>query len=68
MSRQIKTITYKIQDAMQFLGVSRATLYTYMKSGKLPYRKMGHLIRFLPQDLKTFLDRNKIDNYNPNLV
>ncbi len=53
---------------MEFLGVSRATLYTYMKSGKLPYRKMGHLVRFLPQDLKTFLDRNKIDNFNPNVV
>jgi len=64
MVRQVKTQgAYKVQDAMEFLGVSRATLYNYMKSGKLPYRKMGHLVRFLPQDLRIFLDRNKVDNF-----
>jgi len=57
---------YNTADVMQMLGVSRATIWRYMKTGQLPYRKMGKLVRFLQSDIKAFFDRNKVDS-NVNL-
>jgi excisionase family DNA binding protein len=41
--------------AADALGVSTATLDRLRRSGRLPYRKVGGLIRFLPEDIESFV-------------
>jgi excisionase family DNA binding protein len=44
-----------VQDAAQFLGVSRQTVYLWVERKQIPrLRVMGRNIRFLRSDLETF--------------
>lgn len=50
-----------INDAAEFIGVSRATLYTYMSDGRLPfyYIKGSNQRRIRQSDLDALLIRGK---------
>ena len=43
---------YDIQEAMTFLHVSRATIYSLMRHGNLTGRRVGGLLRFYDSDLR----------------
>lgn len=46
---------WTVQDAAQFLGVSRQTVYLWVERKQIPHlRVMGRNIRFLRSDLETF--------------
>jgi len=46
--------------AAQRLGLSLRTLDNRLKGGQLPYVKLGHLVRFKPEDLTAYIEQNRI--------
>jgi predicted site-specific integrase-resolvase len=44
-------------DLMRMLGVTRVTLWSWRKSGRLPYRKIGAKIRYTTEDIRALLAR-----------
>ena len=61
MIRQhIKNPVLTIKDTCQYLQVSRATLYNYMKSNRIAYIKLAGSIRFFEKDIVSFLDSKRI--------
>jgi len=49
-----------IKDACQYLQVSRGTIYTLMKSGRISYIKLAGAVRFYEKDILAFLDNQRI--------
>ncbi len=47
---------WDVGRAAQFLGVSRSWLYHRTEAGELPYRKIGALLRFVPAELRAWVD------------
>jgi predicted DNA-binding transcriptional regulator AlpA len=41
--------------AAGILGISTVTLDRLRQAGQLPYRKIGALVRFLPEDIESFV-------------
>lgn len=48
------------QEAAEYLGVSRATIYRWVKGGKLTIHKMGKVARIKKQDLDRLMEEGKI--------
>ena len=48
------------QEAMAFLGLAKATLQRYRKSGLLPYSKIGGNIYYRYKDLVAVLEGNLV--------
>lgn len=46
---------YTLDEVADILKVSRRTLYTYVKEGKLPAVKMGKYWRVSQESLQTFI-------------
>lgn len=44
-------------DLMRMLGVTRVTLWSWRKSGRLPYRKIGAKVRYTADDIEVLLSR-----------
>jgi excisionase family DNA binding protein len=47
---------YTLDEVADILKVSRRTLYTYVKEGKLPAVKMGKYWRVSEENLKAFIE------------
>jgi excisionase family DNA binding protein len=47
-----------VPDAAGRLGVSRATVYSLMGAGKIPYVKVGRSRRVSLRALREFIDKN----------
>ena len=47
---------YTLEEVADILKVTRRTLYTYIKEGKLPAVKMGKYWRVTEENLKQFLN------------
>jgi excisionase family DNA binding protein len=60
MTAKIKTLPYlkSKRQAGRYLNVSEASVERLMKNG-LAYIKVGGLVRFRPEDLAEYLDRNR---------
>jgi excisionase family DNA binding protein len=43
-----------LQEAAEYLGVSKLTIYGWTSKGKIPYRKIGRLLRFDSVDLEAW--------------
>jgi excisionase family DNA binding protein len=48
-----------IKEVMKGLKVSRTTVYTLLKSGKLKSRRLGRLVRIRADDLRAFMGERK---------
>jgi excisionase family DNA binding protein len=48
------------QDVADFLGVSTRTVDRLRESGALTFRRVGHQVRFVPQDVADYLDRIRV--------
>jgi excisionase family DNA binding protein len=44
-------------DVAEYLGVHPETVARERRRGRLPWRKVGGLIRFTPNDVQEYLDR-----------
>lgn len=50
-----------VNEAAQFLGVSRRQVYRLLELCDLPAVRVGERIRFRPADLDAYLERNLLD-------
>lgn len=50
-----------LQEAADYLGISRGTLYVWRSTGKydIPYILMGSLVKYSVEDLDNFVLENK---------
>ena len=51
-------ILLNVREAMEYLRVSRSTIYRLIKKGKLKGHKVGKKWVFYKRDLKDFLERS----------
>ena len=49
-------LAYRIEDAAAAIGISRSTLFEYIKHGRIPSRKIGSSTVIRHCDLEAFLD------------
>lgn len=49
-------LAYRIEDAAAAIGISRSTLFEYIKDGRIPSRKIGASTVIRHRDLEAFLD------------
>lgn len=52
-----EVIAYPVPDAARVSGSSRSILYEAMRSGELPYRKLGRRTLIMRVDLEAWLER-----------
>jgi len=45
---------WKVQDVAEFLGVSSSWVYLHVGMSDLPYRRVGALLRFFPEDVRAY--------------
>ena len=59
----------KPREAAEFLGVSIHTIYGWTSARKIPFRKVGHLLRFSQTELEFWTrqgsaSKNSLDSMN----
>ena len=50
---------YKVEDVRQRLGVGRATAYKLVSSGEIPSYRVGRVLRINPENVDSYLARNR---------
>ena len=57
MAEKIKNDLFSVQEAAEFLGISKSTIYRYISDGRLSAYRLGQkrLIRIKRQDLDKLL-------------
>ena len=50
-----------IYEISEYLSVSRNTVYSWISCKKIPYMKLGRLVRFNRQDIDTWMQENKVE-------
>lgn len=50
---------YKVEDVQRRLGVGRATAYKLISKGEIPSYRVGRALRVKPEDMDSFLARNR---------
>ena len=48
---------YSLIQVAEIMGLTRQTIYNYVKAGKLKARKIGKEYRIKEEDLKEFIDK-----------
>lgn len=43
---------WRVEEAAEYLGIRPKTLYEWVRSGRVPYRKIGFNVRFDPEELE----------------
>lgn len=49
-----------VDDLAKYLSVSKETVYGWTSRKKIPFIKMGRLIRFLKPDIDAWMQKNKV--------
>ena len=49
-----------IEEAATILGVAKKTLYMYVSAKKIPYCKVGSLVRFKETDLEAWVSAREV--------
>ncbi len=52
-----------INDLSKHLGVQVSTVYSWVSQKKIPYVKMGRLVKFDAKDIETWVDEKKVQTY-----
>ena len=52
-----------IEGCAEYLGVAKGTLYSWTFSKKIPYIKMGRLVKFDLQELEGWIKRRRVKVY-----
>jgi excisionase family DNA binding protein len=48
------------KTASKLLGVPHTWLLAQARAGRIPHHRLGHYVRFRPEDLRTWLEQTKI--------
>jgi len=49
------------EEAAEYLGIKHATLYKYTSSRKVPFVKVGRLVKFRLEDLDHWIDDRMVE-------
>lgn len=49
------------QAVCQILSISKRSLQTFRDKGLIPYSQIGHKCFYRPEDVKEFIERNRIE-------
>lgn len=49
-----------IDEASEYLGISKLTLYGWVSARKLGFVKVGRLVKFKQQDLEKWIDQHTV--------
>ncbi|MDO8734537.1 MAG: helix-turn-helix domain-containing protein [Elusimicrobiota bacterium] len=49
-----------IQDAADLLGIKKSTLYQWVSQHKIPYYKIGRLVKFSPSKLEAWVKKREV--------
>jgi len=52
-----------IHKTAERLGVKVHTLYGWVNQRRIPYVKVGRLVRFDPQDIEAWIEKNKVKEF-----
>lgn len=47
---------WRVEEAAEYLGIRPKTLYEWVRSGRVPYRKIGFNVRFDPEELERWTE------------
>lgn len=50
-----------VTDLAAILGCEKITVYRLVKSGKIPHRRIGALLRFSDTDIQTYIESVKVE-------
>ncbi|HEX2882456.1 MAG TPA: helix-turn-helix domain-containing protein [Polyangiaceae bacterium] len=56
---------WDVADVATYLKVSRSWVYHQAESGRMPYFRIGNLLRFDPEDIKAFARQRAAGSYRP---
>jgi len=59
LSRPPKALLMTPEQCAEFLGIKINTLYVMKSQGRIPYRKVGHLLRFDFDEIVEWTKDNK---------
>ncbi len=48
---------WRVEQAAEYLGIRPKTLYEWVRHGRVPYRKIGFNVRFDPDELERWTER-----------
>ena len=51
-----------VQEVAQFIGISPNTVYLWTRQGKLPFFKLGKLLKFRIKDVEDWLEKHESSN------
>jgi excisionase family DNA binding protein len=51
---------YNVSQAAKELGISTISVRRRTKSGEIPHRRIGGLIRYMPGDLQSYVDQSAV--------
>ena len=57
-----KRILIYIEEASIYLGIKKPTLYSWILQKKIPYIKLGRLVRFDLKEINTWLKHQSVVN------
>lgn len=49
---------WTVQDVKAFLRCSQSAVYAWAERGEIPCRRVGSLLRFIPTEVRAWVDRN----------
>ena len=55
-----------VSELAAILGCKPITVYRLVKSGKIPYRRIGKFLRFSDQDIESYLESVKVEKVRGN--
>lgn len=50
-----------IHEVSTMLGMAVHTIYSWVNQRKIPYVKVGRLLRFDPKDIENWISKNKVE-------
>lgn len=48
---------WRVEEAAEYLGIRPKTLYEWVRTGRVPYRKLGFNVRFDPDELRSWVQQ-----------
>lgn len=48
-----------LSETAEILGIKRPTLYNWVNERRIPFVKVGRLVKFDPKDLREFIEKHK---------
>lgn len=48
---------WRVEEAAEYLGIRPKTLYEWVRTGRVPYRKLGFNVRFDPEELRGWVQQ-----------